>query len=852
MTPDRWRRVEAIFDEAAAMARPERAAFLDRACGGDAGLRAEVESLLAADADADAFLAEPAMGAGSLAGTRLGDYRLEEKIGDGGMSTVYRAVRADDAYEQKVAVKVVRLGGEFAGLQKRFRAERQILASLDHPGIARLLDGGTTADGRPYLVMEHIEGQPLDRYCDERRLGIDARIDLFRQVCAAVQYAHQNLVVHRDLKPSNILVTGDGVPRLLDFGIAKLLESGPDDAFPTLTGQRMMTPQYASPEQVQGGPITTATDVYSLGVVLYQLLTGRLPYPLAATTAGALERAVVEQEPPRPSVHADRPPLRRKLQGDLDNIVLMALRKEPQRRYATVGLLAEDLRRHREKLPVMARPATVAYRTRRFVERHKVGVAAASLALAVILGLAGTMTVQAIRLARQRDEIRAERDKAQKIAHFVEQVFAGSDPGETRGEEMTARELLDKGAARTLAELQDQPETQSALALVIGRVYERLGLTDRARPLLEQSLATRRALRGEGHVDVAESLLALATLDQSHGAFGAAEARQREAIPILRQALGPQHVRVGDALQDLSSTLIALARYPEAESAVREALAIHRAAQGDSGAAVAADLSNLGSVLRKMGRLPEAEAAHRDALAIGRKVFGPVHPLLNRQINNLAVVLNDQGSYAEGETLAREALAVTRKLYGDRHPDVALQLSNLAAILHGRGDYPAAIATAREALEMRRALFGPENPQVAMSLGSLGDALEKSGDRAAARPLFEEALRIERKVLGPEHPRCAAELNRLAEIALAEGNLGTAEAQAREGLRIREKALGPNHPDVGSSLVTLGSIRLAAGHRAEAEETIRRGIALLAAALPKGHRRVAEAEKRLSGAVASR
>jgi hypothetical protein len=353
---------------------------------------------------------------------------------------------------------------------------------------------------------------------------MDRRIDLFRQVCAAVQYAHQNLIVHRDIKPSNILVSGDGVPRLLDFGIAKLLEGArlPGTIEATMTGQRLMTPQYASPEQVEGGVITTATDVYSLGALLYLLLAGRLPYRLEATRSGALERAVVEQNPERPStavgrtstghvpkpserIGADEPTLeqlsearglrpqqlRRKLRGDLDNIVLMALRKEPERRYASVGLLSEDLRRYRENEPVTARADTLKYRARKFVARHKLGVGVAALVLAVILALTGTMTVQAVRLARQRDQIKAERDKALAVSGFLEEVFAVSDPEQARGDTVTAREILDKGAARMAETLAGQPETQAALALAIGKAYLNLGLDDRAQPLLEQSLAAR-------------------------------------------------------------------------------------------------------------------------------------------------------------------------------------------------------------------------------------------------------------------------------------------------------------------------------------------------------------------------
>jgi serine/threonine-protein kinase len=876
MAADRWRRVEELFDAAAALPAGERAAFLSHACGADRGMRAEVESLLAADDKAAGFLDRPVMAAApppssSLVGRRVGQYRVESKIGEGGMSTVYLAVRADDAYRQKVALKVLGYGADRTDLMARFRAERQILASLDHPGIARLLDGGSTDDGRPYLVMEYIEGVPLDDHCDRHRLGIDARVDLFRQVCAAVQYAHQNLVVHRDIKPSNILVTADGVPRLLDFGIAKLLEGselpGPVDA--TVTGQRLMTPQYASPEQVEGAAITTATDIYSLGVLLYVLLTGQLPYRLPGTTSDALQRAVVEQDPERPSTavgraarEAGREPkdrvgglrplqLQRKLRGDLDNIVLMALRKEPARRYGSVALLSEDLRRFRSHLPVAAQRDTLRYRAGKFVRRHTIGVAAGAAGLAVILGLAVAMTLQSVRLARQRDEIRAERDKALEVSGFLEEVFAGSDPGETRGETVTAREILDKGAARVMTKLKDQPETQAALALAIGKVYLSLGLNDRARPLLEQSLALRQRLHGDSHVDVAESLLALSVQEQNRGDFAAAEASQRRALSIQRSRLGDHDRKLGDALTDLSVTLLALAKYAEAEAVVREALAIHRGAPGGQ-EAVAYDLNNLASVLRRSGRLKEAEAVYREALAAARAVFGSAHPQLARTINNLAVVLKDEGDLAAAEPLMREALAMSRKLYGPEHPDVALQLSNLASLLGARGDNEGWIAMATQALEMRRRLLGADHEQVARSLGNLGEALEDDGQASAARPLFEEALRIERKAFGNAHPRCAVELTRLAELSLAGGDLATAEALAREGLEIRRKALGLEHADYAASLVTLGSVLLARRPGPEAEDALRQGLAILKKVLPAGHWRIADAQSRLGAGLAAR
>ncbi|HEX5042525.1 MAG TPA: serine/threonine-protein kinase [Candidatus Polarisedimenticolaceae bacterium] len=866
MTGERWSRVEAVFAEAVALPRQQREASLSRACGADLELRREVESLLAADEEAEHFLARPALEAtaDSLVGRTLGPYRVEGELGEGGQGAVYLAVRADDAYQQKVALKVLGHGADRADLIARFRAERQILASLDHPGIARLLDGGATEDGRPYLVMEYIEGIPLDRYCDEHRLGLDQRIDLFRQVCASVDYAHQNLVVHRDLKPSNILVGQDGVPRLLDFGIAKLLQGTtlPGVLEPTRTGQRLMTPQYASPEQIEGHAITTASDVYSLGVLLYLLLTGRLPYRLQPSGGDSLERAVVEQVPERPSTAVDGPTLqalsearglrpqqlRRKLRGDLETILLTALRKEPSRRYGSVGRLAEDLRRYREGQPVLARPDTIGYRVRRFVGRHPVGVMAASVCLAVVVGLAATMTVQAVRLAHQRDEIRVERDKALEVRAFLEEVFSGSDPSETGGETVTAREILDKGASRVLGKLNGQPDTQAALALAIGKVYLSLGLADRAEPLLAQSLAQRLQLHGERNLDVADSLMALSVLDQNNGDFATAEERQRRALAIQRELLEPGDVRIGDSLTDLSVTLLSLARYADAEAAVKEALAIHRRSP-DAREGVAYDLNNLGSVLRRSGRLPEAEAAYEEALKAARATFGPAHPQLTHTINNLAVVQIDRGELAAAEPLLREALAMTRKLYGDAHPDVALQLRNLSSLLGARGDTEAWVSMARQSLEMRRRLLGPEHEQVAMSLLNLGNALEEKRDFHAAQRLYEDALRIQRKAFGDGHPRVALALSDLAEMYLTLGDPKRAEPPAREALAIRREALSPAHADLGRSLSILGAVRLAAGSPEEAEPLLRQGLDVLRAALPPGHWRVGEAESRLGACL---
>ena len=875
MTTDRWRRIEQIFEEVLALPDGERDARLAALCGGDAALQGEVVSLLAADSGAGEFLEHPPTPPASVAlpppsalGRRLGPWRVDSKLGEGGMATVYLGIRDDGEFRQQAAIKIFGYGADRSDLLERFRAERQILASLDHPNIARLLDGGTTEDGLPYLVMEHIEGIPIDRYCAERDLGIDARIDLFRQVCAAVQYAHQNLVVHRDIKPSNILVTPDGRPHLLDFGIAKLLEGAALPAMLTMTGQRLMTPHYASPEQVQGRPVTTASDVYSLGVLLYVLLTGRLPYRVDPDRMGAVEQAVLEQEPERPSTAASRsvsetggagPPgdartalPARRLAGDLDNIVLMALRKEPQRRYASVELFADDLRLYREGMPVRARPATLGYRTAKFVGRHPVGVGLAASTFVLVLALAVVMTVQAARLARQRDEIRRERDKALAVARLLEDVFSVSDPGEARGETVTARELLDQGAARIQTELRGQPDVQAALATTIGKAYRSLGLNGRSLPLLERSLALRKKLYGEEHPAVAESLEALGLLEQGRGELDRAEALHRQALAIRRKLLGPEDPAVAETLNSLATTLFAKAQYDAAEQLFREALAINRRHFGNDHEEVATNLGNLGFLEKQRGHPEEAEALYREALGVMRRVFGPAHPMIATQLNNLGALQTDRGDLAAAEATYREALAVAHRVYGEEHPEIALQLNNLASLASLRGDNAAAEALLRRSLAMRRKLLGPEHEQVAMGLNNLARVLEEQGHRDAARPLYEESLRIQRKVFGEEHPRVATTLANLATLSAAQGDPAAAESLAQKALAIRRQTLGEAHPDVGASLVFLGSLRLAAGSPAAAEPLQQQGVEILRAALPTGHWRLADAESQLGACLAAR
>ena len=702
---------------------------------------------------------------------RIGPYRILRELGRGGMGTVYLAARADEQFHKRVALKIIRSGADSEEVVRHFKRERQILAGLDHPNIAKLLDGGTTDDGLPYFVMEHIEGLPLLEYCDARSLAVPDRLRLFQSVCSAVQYAHRNLVVHRDIKPGNVLVAEDGTPKLLDFGIAKLLNPELAGEAPTATGL-VMTPEYASPEQARGERITTATDVYSLGVVLYELLTGHHPYRLTSRQPLEVLRAVAEQEPERASVAVrrseERTPeqvardregtpqtLQRRLKGDLDNILMMALRKEPQRRYASVEAFSDDVRRYLEGLPVKARKPTLGYRTGKFVRRHVLGAAASLAALLLLAGFAVAMAVQSQRVARERDLARKERATAQRVSAFLVDLFKVSDPSEARGNSVTAREVLDKGVSKIATELKDQPEVRATLMDTMGEVHRNLGLYDQAIALTREALATRQATLGGEHVDVATSLNNLGNALYDKGDYGAAEGLFREALALRRKLLGNEHPDVATSLNNLANVLYRKGDYKGAEELGREALALRRRLYGNEHLDVAKSLNNLGVVLMERGDYDGAEQLYREALALRRKLHGNEHPSVATGLNNLANVLAQKGDWAGAEAVQREALALGRKLHGNEHPGVAFSLSNLAIVLMEQGHYPEAEALHREALAMRRKLLGNESPNVAMTLTGLAETLCRAGRSAEAEPHAREAIAVFRKTLPAGHPYTA-------------------------------------------------------------------------------------------------
>ncbi len=857
---ERWQRVEEVLDAALDLPPERRAAFLDRTCDGDPELYAEVKRMLSCCAQAEDFLEEPAAEfaaplladlAESPEGKHVGPYRIVREIGRGGMGAVYLAERDDDQFHQRVALKLVHYGIDPDDhVVRRFLEERQILASLEHPNIARLLGGGVTepapgqpGDGMPYFVMEYVEGTPIDRYCDEHRLPIDARLNLFRKVCRAVQYAHRNLIVHRDLKPSNILVSRDGAVKLLDFGIAKLLTRGDEAGAPALTrwGIRPMTPAFASPEQVRGEAASPASDVYALGLVLYQLLTGRNPQSPEGRSPGEIERAICELLPEYPSeviirtgeitrpdgstrryapeevsrARDTRPErLRRRLSGDLDTITVMALRKEPERRYASVEQLSEDLRRHLAGLPVIARKDTARYRAAKFIQRHAVGVVAATLiGLTLLGGIAGT-TWQARVAAAERDRARmeagiAEREaeKAQRISTFLIDLFEVADPGEARGNSITAREILDAGAEKITAGLGEQPEVRAALMDVMGRVYQNLGLYDEATPLLKQALALRRGMPGDAEASVAESLYGLGRLLLAKGEYDRAESLLLESLDIRRGLFDGASPEVAETLNDLARVLQAKGEYDTADSLFRRSLAIYEEATGARSSEVATVSNNLAALLHRRGAYEKAEPLYRRALALKRELLGKNHPEVATALNNLAALLFAHGAYDEAETLFREVLAIKRKLLGDTHPSIGLGLNNLGSLQLRKGDYRTGERLYREALLIFKKSYEDEHPYIAITTYNLAASLHRQQKLAVAERLYREAIERTRAAFPPRHPRIAVALVGLGELWLDRGSPQRAEPLLREGLSTLRAAFPEDHPQVAKAQRLLDACR---------------------------------------------
>ncbi len=751
MDPERWQTIADLFAELADRPERERADRLAAVRAADPDLHAELLSLLAAH-DAGGFLDEPPrwdpaaeLPADPLEGSRIGPYRVEARIGAGGMGVVYRAVRADDQFRQQVALKLVRRGMDTESVLARFRRERQILAGLDDPRIARLLDGGMAPDGRPFLVMEHVEGLPLDAWCARHEPPLRARLELFLEICVAVQHAHRALVVHRDLKPANILVRPDGAVKLLDFGVAKLLDPGADEPLADLTmpGAPLLTPRYAAPELLRGERVDTGADVWSLGVILHELLTGRPAFNLDGWEATTLARRLEQAPTPRPSAAAGR--FAARLRGDLDAIVRGALQVDRASRYASVAALAEDVRRHLDGLPIAARPGSPGYRAARFLRRHALAAGALAVVVVAAIAVAVAMSAQAARIGRQAREAALQRDRAERVTALLVEMFDVSDPLVTRGargDTMRVREFLLAGRDAVLGRLDGQPLLRADMSHLYGRLLGNLGATEPALDLVEQGLADRRALLGGDHPDVARSLDYLATLRQGRGEYAQAESLFVEALAIRRRALGEEHPETAESLNNLGVLLDTQGRYDQGRPLVEQSLRLRERLLGPRHPEVAQSLNNLAVAAWAQGDAAAADSLYRRALDIRRRALGPRHPYVANVLNNLGRVLQDRGDLAGAEAMFAEAIDIWEETLGPRHAHVSAGYYHLGLVAEERGDLTRAAAHLGRCLEIDRGALPAGHPYIADGAVALGRVLTAAGRREEATALLREALTI--------------------------------------------------------------------------------------------------------------
>ncbi len=700
----------------------------------------------------------------STPGEKIGPYRLGRVLGEGGMGIVWEALQ-EEPVRRRVALKRIKVGMDSAQVLARFESERQALALMNHPHIAQVFDAGRTAEGHPYFAMEYVEGTWLNHYCDAHKLSVPKRLDLFLLACGAIQHAHHKGVIHRDIKPSNILVQtveNGPTPKIIDFGVAKAIGAQlTERTLVTQLGQALGTLEYMSPEQAgpAGFDVDTRADVYSLGVVLYELLTGQLPFEVASGDHDELRRRIREDDPKRPSARvaaltsqaavevarsreAEPAALARQLRGDLDWIVLKALAKDRGKRYGSPGELAADLQRHIAGQPVLAGPPSASYRLSKFVGRHKLGVTAAALILLLLVTTAVGMAVQAQRVARERDRANREAQTAGAALEFLTDLFRLSEPEQGRGETITAREILEKGAADIEKKLSGAPEVQVELTMTIGRVYRNLGLYSQAALLLEEALQRRRPQRGADDPVTLRLAAETAWLYSLQGRSEEAEALQRETLAIQRRVLGPDHPNTLDSMNNLANALRSLGRYEEAVTLHRQTLEARKRVLGPENPDTLSSMNNLATASQAMGRDKEAEELFRQTLDIRKRTIGPEHPETLSSMNNVAAMHWMLGRHKEAEAIFHETLEIQKRVLGPEHRETLTSMTRLADSCSAQGRYQQAEALHRQTLEIRKRVLGLRHPETLKSMYDVACAVAQRGARSAALQYLREAVEL--------------------------------------------------------------------------------------------------------------
>ncbi|MDZ7657902.1 serine/threonine-protein kinase [Fodinibius sp.] len=826
MNQQEWQKIDAIIDTALELEGDKRTAFIDEQCKGDEELKTQVTELLESieNSDTENFLegsapypkhlaadlakTEDKPQESSLIGATIDSYRILELVGHGGMASVFLAERADEVYKGKVALKLMRQGMDTPSNKARFKRERNILANLEHPNIARLLDGGVTDKGLPYLVMEYVDGTPLYTYCDEHNLTIEQRLDLFKSICQAVQYAHKNAVIHRDLKPANILVKEDGTVKVLDFGIAKLLEpEDPDETlFQTRTGARMLTLGYAAPEQINNDPITTSTDIYSLGVVLYELLAAASPFNMEGKNLSEIESLIRTKTPEKPSSKygelsqlkqdkaasqrvANPDKISRKLKGDLDAIVMKTLRKNPDARYSSVDQLLQDLDRLNNNLPLIARKDTIRYKISKFLKRHKTGISAAAGFILLLAGFAGFHTWQ---ITEERNRAQEEAQKARTTLDYLIGVFQHANPNRPGNQDITAQQILEQGTEYIQTKVKDQPDIKAPLTQSIGMIYLHLGEYDKAETLLREALTLNKKFASKESRQWAASLNSWGEYNMEIGKYDTAKKYFKKSAAVYN-SLGNKN-KYASIIGELGWIDYRNGDYERADSLLRKALEINRTVHGSESRQAGTDLQYLGWIKNAQGQYDKADSLFREALSIRKSALGENHRLVAQTLQSLGRTLYNKNDYAKAEEIERQALDLQQRIYDQDHPDIATSLRILGLINMRQEEFPKAKTYFEDALDMRLNFLGEHHPDVLKTQNDLGSIHFFEGNYMKAADLFKQVVASNKEVRGPDHPEVATSLNNLAMSLRKADRKDEAIEYYKEALEIGRKNYSEEHP----------------------------------------------------------
>lgn len=861
MNSKEWEEIQNYFHQCIELPLREQDSIIDKLQNKKPSIAKEVKKLLNAHHASGAFLEEEVLDESFISpGDRLGPWRIIREIGQGGMSTVFLASRADGQFDRQVAVKF--LHGLIPGqsMHRRLQLEQKILASLQHKNIAQLLDAGITDEGRPYFILEYIDGQPITDWCDDQKLTLTARLKIFEQICEAVQFAHQRLIVHRDLKPTNILVDKTGNVKLLDFGIAKILADEPQEGIPlTRTGQFLMTPEYASPEQVHGESITTSTDVYALGLILCEILTGSLPYSVSGKSTIEIGSIISERSPAKPSsiVGSEQSlktdygrginpnQIKKQLKGDLDNIVLKSLRKEPERRYGSADQLLQDIRHFQKNEPISARTENPGYLVKKFIQRNRTAVSAAAIIAFILVATVIFSLIQA-----RNTEI--ERLKTEQVNTFLQEMLASPNPFED-GLDVKVVDILDQTADRIDEQLLNQPEVEASVRRTLGITYRELGDIEKAHAQLSQALDIQNQLYDPPNAELSETQAEMAKTVQLEGNYETADSLLNLAYTSDLELFGRESTTIAARLGDMGSIQWDMGNFEEAESLLRESLQLEQLLRQPNHEKIAMSLGNLATLLSSQGHLEEALELYRRELEIYRFNYeDDQHPSIPQVLSHIGVILDDLEQFEEARETHLRALELFRELKGEEHPDVVYAMNNLASVMTKMGDMEEALTMQEDAAVLYKDIFGPDHPNLGIQYNNIAFTKRNMGNLEGAKESYRQAIDTWQAGLPPDHPFLAYGYHNLASVLLTQNRPAEALPYFQDAYEIRKEHLAPDNPERALTATMLGECLASLGREIEAEPLLINGYLALRQSRGENHTTTQEAADRLKNFLQER